>query len=255
MVRDLFDLSGHTALITGSSRGIGRSLALGFAEYGANVAVHCRSTVAQAEAVAAEAASYGVKSCVIQADLAAEDAPAAIYDAVVDQLGVPDILGLNASVQIRRHWREITPEEFELQVSVNWRASMALVQAALPSMIDAGWGRILTVGSVQQMVPHPQMLVYGATKAAQENMARNLAKQVAGSGVTVNNLAPGVIDTDRNAEPLSDAAYRRRVADAIPVGFIADPDDCVGAALLLCSDAGRYITGVDLLVDGGMALP
>lgn len=77
MVRDLFDLSGHTVLITGSSRGIGRSLALGFAEHGADVAVHCRSTVSQAEVVAAGAASYGVKSCVIQADLAAEDAPAA----------------------------------------------------------------------------------------------------------------------------------------------------------------------------------
>ncbi len=115
-------------------------------------------------------------------------APEAIRDQVVSALGWIDILVLNASLQIRCTWDEITLEEFELQV-------------------------------------------------------------------TVNNLAPGVIDTDRNAAVLADAVYRNQVIENIPVGFIVGPDDCVGAALLLCSDAGRYLTGVDLLVDGGMGLP
>jgi len=250
-----FSLAGHTALITGSSRGIGRALALGFAQHGADVAVHCRSTIDQAQKVAAEVAAVGMRSCVVQADLADADAPRDLFDLTAAQLGLIDILVLNASLQIRKSWDEITLDEFELQVNVNWRASMALIQLALPGMIERGWGRILTVGSVQQAVPHPQMLVYAGTKAAQENMARNLAKQVAGTGVTVNNLAPGVIDTDRNKAVLSDPEYRKRVAEMIPVNFIGESEDCVGAALLLCSDAGRYITGVDLLVDGGMALP
>ena len=251
----LFDLSGRTALITGSSRGIGKAIALGFAEYGADVAIHCRSTQVQARQVAGEAAAFGVNSCVVLADLAEAGAPQALFEQTAAQLGRVDILVLNASVQVRKHWSEITLYEFELQVTVNWRASLELIQLALPQMISRGWGRIVTVGSVQQVLPHPQMLVYAATKAAQENMARNLAKQVAGTGVTVNNLAPGVIDTDRNRDVLADPNYRERVANNIPVGFIGEPVDCVGAALLLCSDAGRYITGVDLLVDGGMGLP
>ena len=250
-----FSLAGRTALITGSSRGIGRALALGFAQHGADVAIHCRSTIDRARQVAADVAAAGARSCVVAADLADADAPQALFDGTVAQLDQIDILVLNASLQIRRSWDAITLDDFELQVNVNWRASMALIQLALPGMIERGWGRILTVGSVQQAVPHPQMLVYAGTKAAQENMARNLAKQVAGTGVTVNNLAPGVIDTDRNKAVLSDPAFRKRVEGSIPVNFIGESEDCVGAALLLCSEAGRYITGVDLLVDGGMALP
>jgi glucose 1-dehydrogenase len=242
-------------LITGSSRGIGRAIALAFAEHGANVAVHCRSRIGQAQEVAAEAASFGVRSYVVQADLALDGAPQALYRETTERLGDIDILVLNASVQVRKAWAEITREEFDLQVTVNLRASMELIQLALPEMVSRGWGRVLTVGSVQQVLPHSQMLVYAATKSAQENMARNLAKQVAGHGVTVNNLAPGVIDTDRNAKVLSDPQYRQRVAERIPVQFIGESVDCVGAALLLCSDAGRYMTGVDMLVDGGMGMP
>jgi NAD(P)-dependent dehydrogenase (short-subunit alcohol dehydrogenase family) len=254
-LRSLFSLGGRTALITGSSRGIGRALALGFAAYGADVAVHCRSRFEQAQEVAETAASYGARSCALQADLADEEGPQILYEQTLERLGHIDILVLNASVQVRKAWSEITRDEFELQVTVNWRASLELIQFALPGMIERGWGRILTVGSVQQALPHPQMAVYAGTKAAQENMVRNLAKQVAEHGVTVNNLAPGVIDTERNEKYLSDTVYRQRVLESIPVDFVGVPGDCVGAALLLCSEAGRYITGVDLLVDGGMALP
>ncbi|MCX7006240.1 MAG: SDR family oxidoreductase, partial [Kiritimatiellaeota bacterium] len=113
----------------------------------------------------------------------------------------------------------------------------------------------LTIGSVQQARPHPDMIVYAASKAAQENMVRNLAKQLGPDGITVNNLAPGVILTDRNTEVLADETYAERVRQIIPLRSFGESTDCVGAALLFCSDAGRYITGVDLLVDGGMGLP
>src|SRR5690606_8212256 len=116
------------------------------------------------------------------------------------------------------------------------------------------WGRVLTIGSVQEFTPHPQMLVYAATKCAQTSMAVNLAKQVAPFGVTVHALAPGVIETHRNKGRLADDAYRKTVLGWIPLGFIAEPEDCVGPALLLCSDAGRYITGANYVVDGGMSL-
>jgi glucose 1-dehydrogenase len=244
-----FSLSGKTALVTGSSRGIGAAIARGLAQAGAKVAVHCASRRAEAQAVADE-----IAGCVVVADLADPDAPQHVFDETVRQLGRVDILVSNASIQIRHPWNEITRAEFDQQVTVNWRASFELIQLVLPGMVERGWGRVLTVGSVQEIVPHREMLIYGATKAAQTHMVVNLAKQVAAAGVTVNNLAPGVIATDRNAEVLADPATVKRIEQRIAAGRVGEPGDCVGAALLLCSEAGRYITGQTLFVDGGFSL-
>jgi NAD(P)-dependent dehydrogenase (short-subunit alcohol dehydrogenase family) len=112
----------------------------------------------------------------------------------------------------------------------------------------------LAIGSVQESKPHPQMPVYAASKAALTNLMRNFALQFASAGVTCNTLSPGVICTDRNEEALSDGNYAEKVRQAIPAGFFGDPEDCAGAALLLCSDASRYITGQTLFVDGGLGL-
>ena len=98
------------------------------------------------------------------------------------------------------------------------------------------------------------MAVYAATKCAIQSLVNNVAKQVAKDGVTVNNLIPGVIDTPRNTTALSDSEYAKKVVDGIPMGIVGEASDCAGAALLLCSDAGRYITGIELTVDGGMKL-
>ena len=121
-------------------------------------------------------------------------------------------------------------------------------------MKKMGWGRIITIGSVQEAKPHPDMLVYSATKAAQTNMVKSLALQLAKDGITVNNVAPGVIYTDRNMEALADPVYAKKVMDSIPVGFYGEPEDCAGIVELLCSDKGRYITGQSIYVDGGKSL-
>jgi NAD(P)-dependent dehydrogenase (short-subunit alcohol dehydrogenase family) len=107
---------------------------------------------------------------------------------------------------------------------------------------------------VQETKPHPDMLVYSASKAAQTNMVQSLALQLAKEGITVNNVAPGVIYTDRNVEALSDAAYAQKVKDSIPVGFYGEPEDCAGIVSLLCSEEGRYITGQSLYIDGGKSI-
>ena len=135
----------------------------------------------------------------------------------------------------------------------NCRASLQLLQRYVPAMQARGWGRILTVGSVQEVKPHPEMIAYAASKAAQRMLALALAPQLAPFGVTINNLA-GVIDTDRNAAALADPAYVQRLMGQIPAGFVGQPQDCAGLALLLCSDAGRYITGQSIYVDGGKCL-
>ena len=117
------------------------------------------------------------------------------------------------------------------------------------------WGRLIVVGSVQERRPHPEMIGYSATKGAQENLVRSIARQVASEGITVNNICPGVFYTDRNVEALADPVYGKKVTAAIPMHDYAMPEDAAGTALLLASDAGRYITGATIVVDGGLGLP
>ena len=169
-------------------------------------------------------------------------------------LGGLDILVLNASVQIRKAWDKITPEEYRKQLDVNLGSSVCLIQQCVPGMRERHWGRILTIGSVQQVRPHPEMLIYSATKSALVNVVRSLAPQLDKDGITINNLAPGAIATGRNEEVLAKPAYREKVLAKIPAGYVGEPQDCAGLAVLLCSEAGRYITGTDYFVDGGMSL-
>jgi len=250
-----FNLSGRAALVTGSSRGIGRAIALGLAECGATLAVHGTKPAKALDETLAEVRKRSPGSVAVTGDLSNSDVPARIVADAMAALDGLDILVANASVQIRKPWAEVTQAEAEQQMQVNFHATLRLIQAAAPAMRAKRWGRILTIGSVQQQRPHPDMIVYAASKSAQENLVRNLAKQLGPDGITINNLAPGVILTDRNTPVLADEAYAERVRSVIPLRSFGETGDCVGAALLLCSDAGRYITGVDLLVDGGMALP
>ena len=131
---------------------------------------------------------------------------------------------------------------------------MMLIQAVVSHMKEQKWGRIITIGSVQEAKPHPDMLVYSASKAAQTNMVQSLSLQLAADGITVNNVAPGVIYTDRNVEALSDAANAKKVTASIPVGFYGEPEDCAAMVKLLCSEQGRYITGQSIYVDGGKGI-
>ena len=121
-------------------------------------------------------------------------------------------------------------------------------------MKENGWGRIVTIGSVNQYNQHPELTVYGVTKAAQMKMTENIAPQLAPFGVTINNVAPGAIFTPRNEEAFSDKEFKERVEKSIPCGYIGEPEDISPTVLLLCSDEGRYITGADIKIDGGMSL-
>ena len=249
-----FSLQGTTALVTGSSRGIGRSILLGLAELGANVVVHgIREGAASEEALTA-ARALGVKATFIAGDLSVPGGGRSFAEVVLAEVGRVDIAVLNASVQMRKDWLEVSWEDFGFQMRTNFQASLEMLQVLVPRMQAGGWGRILTVGSVQQAKPHPQMLVYAATKCAQMSMVVSLARDLAPSGITVNNLAPGVILTDRNTDVLADDEYADLVKSKIPAAYFGESKDCTGVAQLLCSDAGRYITGQNVYADGGMSL-
>jgi NAD(P)-dependent dehydrogenase (short-subunit alcohol dehydrogenase family) len=238
------------ALVTGSSRGIGRAIAIALAKDGYKVIVHCAGNVAKAEETKAIIEKQGGEAEILVADLCDMDS----VKQMASKMGDVDALVLNASLQIKRPWSEISVEECYEQLNCNFVSSMLLIQAVVPHMKEQEWGRIVTIGSVQEAKPHPDMLVYSSSKAAQTNMVQSLSLQLAKDGITVNNVAPGVIYTDRNVEALSDVEYAKKVTNSIPVGFYGEPEDCAGIVRLLCSEEGRYITGQSIYVDGGKSV-
>ncbi len=249
-----FSLSGRTALVTGSTRGIGRALLFGMAEAGASVVAHGVRSGAGSEAVLAEAKARNAAMRFVPGDLSLPGGGKEFAERAQHETGEIDIVVLNASLQIRKPWNEITPGESALQFQTNFQSSLEILQVLVPAMRGRGWGRVVAIGSVQQVRPHPEMAVYAATKLAQLSLVRNLARQLACDGITVNNLSPGVIVTDRNAGKLADPDYAADILSTIPGGRFGKPQDCVGAALLLCSEEGSYITGQDFCIDGGMSL-
>jgi NAD(P)-dependent dehydrogenase (short-subunit alcohol dehydrogenase family) len=247
-----FDLSGRVALVTGARRGIGRAIAIGLAAVGARVAIHHTGT-AEETADAAEVVSLCAgRGAPFAADFSDPDAAGGLASAVAAQLGPVDILVLNASIEVLQDFANIDLATFERQIAINLRAPLQLIQALVPPMQRRGWGRVMAIGSIQQLRAHPQMLVYAGTKSAQLNWVRNLAGQVGPDGVTVNNLAPGAIQTARNLNQFADPAARAAFEARVPVRRLGQPEDLVGAALLLCSPAGAYINGADFFVDGGL---
>ncbi len=242
----MFDLSGKTALVTGSTQGIGFEIARTLAERGARVFV-CGATSLEKCVAACEKIPGSIP---VKADLLdAND-----IDRLVRETGDVDILVLNASVQYKRKWNEFTPEEYDRQMDCNVKSSYLLIKSYSEGMKKKGWGRIVTVGSVNQYNNHPELSLYGVSKAAQRKLSENIAPYLAPYGITVNNIAPGAISTPRNEEALSDAEFRSRLEERIPCGYVGEPSDIAPAVLLLCSEEGRYITGADLVIDGGLSL-
>lgn len=249
-----FDLGGRCALVTGSSRGIGRAIAERLGQAGADVVIHTDHDEAPAEQAAGVIRGFGRRSAVLRIPLGPTDAARQVFAGAVAALGRVDILVSGVAVDIPQPWREVDEASIDRQFAINYRSAFQLIQLAAAGMAERGWGRILTIGSVQEAKPHPNMCVYASLKSAQAALVQNLARQLASSGVTINNLSPGVILTDRNTDRLADETYRRAVLDKIPAARFGLPVDCGGPALLLCSDAGGYVTGQTLFVDGGMSL-
>jgi len=259
-----FSMTGRRALVTGGSMSIGRSIALGLADHGASVAIHY-SAEADARVGLADAAHAtldelrrrNVDACLVEADLALDGSGRRIYEYAMAGLGALDIVVVCASIQIRTPFPFVTTDEIDRQVAIDFRATVELLQAALPPMKERNWGRVLTIGSINQLRPAPDLAIYAALKSAQHNLCINLARQYAPFNVMINNLSPGLVATERNRWRRQDAEDWRRIQSsaAAPMGRAAEPDEMVGAAILLCSDAASYIAGVDLMVTGGAHLP
>jgi NAD(P)-dependent dehydrogenase (short-subunit alcohol dehydrogenase family) len=261
-LNERFGLHGRRAFVTGGSVSIGRAIALALADAGADVVI--QSDLAADEAfglpraasdTCADISALSRRATAVAADFRRAGEARRSADEAIRAFGGVDILVICASVQSRQELESITHEEIERQVAINFTATFELLQALLPGMAERGWGRVLSIGSVNQTRPDAQLGLYAALKAAQHNLIINLARQYAGRGVTLNTLSPGLVASERNR-------WRRQVASewgeiqkrANPMGRAADPDEMVGAALLLCSPASSFITGADLQATGGAHL-
>ena len=254
-----FDLSGRTALVTGGSLSIGRSIALALADAGANVAIQhwpqsdeaVGSPTAGGDALA-ELQSRRGRHSLIAADFRTPGAAADAVSGASAALGPTNILVICASIQIQKDFLSVSPEDIADQVAINFAATVELLQAALPSMRGRGWGRVLSIGSINQTRPSPTLAIYAALKAAQHNLILGLARDYAASGVTLNTLSPGLVATARNQWRREDGeAWNALLSRVNPMRRAGEPEEMVGPALLLCSDAGAYITGADLQATGG----
>ncbi len=241
-------LEGKTALVTGSTRGLGRTTAEWLAREGANVVVTGREDAAVADSVAA-IESHGVKSWGITADLAVVSEAHRLARetlATVDQL---DILVNNAGMSIPKSFLEISDEEWDIQVNANWRSSFILSQHMAKQMIERSIeGRIVHTSSIGARACHTDRMVYDASKGAIETMTRNMAYELAQYRISVNCVAPGNM-ADRPGVERED--WWAPAAARIPFGRVGNADDIAAAVLFFCLPESAFTTGQTLLVDGG----
>lgn len=239
-------VQGKRVLITGSTQGIGYETAKAFVAAGAEVFIHCSTDLKKAQRVRHE---IGAAHAVV-ADLSDLQQTCELFE----KTGNVDILILNASVQYKENWMEISDEHFARQVNVNIRSTLKLMQLYYPGMKAQTYGRIITVGSVNQYRQHSELSMYAATKCAVMSLVKNVAKFAAPFGVTVNNVAPGAIRTPRNADVWEDPTRLEQVNQSIPIGRFGEPEEIAKAIFYLCGEGSDYITGEDIIIDGGMRL-
>lgn len=249
-----FSLAGRKALVTGASSGIGRAIALALARQGADIVLHHLGDGGGAAAVSDAIVAEGRTAAVLEADFTRAAAVERFADQVLAGHGPVDILIANAAIERRGPWEEAAPAQFEAQVAANFASLLTLARKLVPPMAQRGWGRVVATGSVLATRPRAETVVYAALKAAQLTAVRAIAREVAGRGVTMNVVSPGAIETERLAERYADPAFRRAVVAKIPAGRPGRPEDCTGPVVMLCSDAGGYITGADIPVDGGWTI-
>jgi NAD(P)-dependent dehydrogenase (short-subunit alcohol dehydrogenase family) len=248
-----FALREKVALITGAKRGIGKAIALAFAEAGASIAVCSRvADDGQLEAVADEVRQRGQRCVAIQADVSQKPDVDTMVQKVIDTLGVVDILVNNAAVSIGAPLMDTKEGDWDSIMNVDLKGYFLCSLAAGRRMIEQKKGTIINMASRLGIKATPFMGAYGVAKAGELMLTRILALELAKDNIRVNAIAPGIVRTEGSASVWSKPEALQRFASAIPLGRIAMPEDIVGAALFLASDASSYITGHTIVVDGGV---
>ncbi len=249
-IQQLFDLSGKVALVTGGSRGIGRAIAGGFAEAGADLFICARQEMPLRQAAEEIAGRTGRRVEWVPADVARREEARRVAEVALERFGRVDILVNNAGWNIPQAIDEIRDEDWDYLVELNLTNVMVITRALVPGMKERRWGRIIHISSIMGLASTPKRNAYSATKGALIAMTKATALDLGPFGITVNCIAPGPIATEMPMSILT-KEQQDALAARTALGRWADPEELVGPALLLASEAGRYITGTCLVVDGG----
>lgn len=243
-------LKGQTALVTGASRGIGRSIALALADMGANVAVNYSGNEEAANAVVAEIKARGVEAIALKANVGKSAEADALVKDVLDTWGRIDILVNNAGITRDNLIMRMKEEEFDQVIETNLKGVFNCLKAVTRPMMKQRYGRIINISSVVGALGNPGQANYVAAKAGVIGLTKSAARELASRGITVNAVAPGFIDTDMTRELPED--MREKLMGDIPLARLGKPEEIADVVTFLASSAAGYMTGQTLHVDGGM---
>lgn len=250
----MFDLSGKLALVTGSSNGIGRAIALKLAEAGADVIVHYRSDIKSAKEVFQKITSMGRMSDTVSGDMRDPEKIREMFSYIEEKYGRLDIMVNNAAVLTRIPLLEMTAEDWDMLMETNARGYFLCTKYAALLMKKQNRGRIINISSISQYQAAVNRTHYCATKGAIGMLTKGAALELAPYGITVNAILPGSIHTKFNNDVLSQPEYYKNTLSGIPAGRLGRPDDIAGAAVMLASDEAEFTSGAEIVIDGAMTV-
>jgi glucose 1-dehydrogenase len=246
-------LEGKTVLITGGGQGIGQGIAFRLAEEGADIVIDYVGSPQSADATVAQIQKVGRRALAVQADISSVDQIHTMMKQAVDSFGSVDVLINNAGVEKHGSIWEATEHDYDLVLTINLKGAFFASQAFVQHRMAAKKpGKIINISSVHEELPFPHFTSYCASKGGMKMMMRNLSIELAPYGITVNNIAPGAIETPINTALLNDPSELKALLDNIPLGRLGKVSDVAGAAVFLASADADYITGTTIVVDGGL---